>query len=143
VLVAVAPAGAPQYDERPQLFYRSLQGVDPDRGAVLLSDPVPAGTSLAFAVRDPAAARIDLENVARELWRETAGAAPQFGFFISCAGRGSGLYGAPDTDVRILRSRFPNLPFVGLHSAFEIAPCAGQPAVQLYSGVFGIFTSPS
>ncbi|HVJ18667.1 MAG TPA: FIST C-terminal domain-containing protein [Polyangiaceae bacterium] len=143
VLVAVAPDGPPPQGGRPELSYRSLQGVDPDRGAVVLSEAVPVGTSLAFAVRDATAARADLENVARELWRETAGAAPQFAFFISCAGRGSGLYGSPDIDVRVLRTRFPNLPFAGLHSAFEIAPSSGRPAVQLYSGVIGIFTAPS
>jgi small ligand-binding sensory domain FIST len=141
VLVAVAPHGpAPG---RSELIYRSVKGVDPDRGGVVLNEAVPVGTSLAFAVRDPSAARADLENVARELSRETAGAAPQFAFFVSCAGRGSGLYGSPDIDVRVLRARFPNLPFAGLHSAFEIAPCAGRPRVQIYSGVIGIFTAPS
>lgn len=143
VLVAIAPEGPSAEGTRGRLLYRSLQGVDPDRSGVVLSEPVPVGTSLAFAVRDPGAARTDLEHVARELSRETAGAAPQFAFFVSCAGRGSGLYGAADIDVRILRTRFPNLPFAGLHSAFEIAPCAGRPAVQLYNGVIGIFTAPS
>ncbi len=157
VLVAVAPHGPPSDGHgsgrspsgrladagKPELVYRSVQGVDPDRGGVVLNEAVPVGTSLAFAVRDPSAARADLENVARELSRETAGAAPQFAFFVSCAGRGSGLYGSPDIDVRVLRARFPNLPFAGLHSAFEIAPCAGRPRVQIYSGVIGIFTAPS
>jgi small ligand-binding sensory domain FIST len=143
VLAAIAPEGVSPDDDPRALLFRSLQGIDPDRGGVVLSEPVPVGTSLAFAVRDATTARADLENVARELSRETAGAAPQFAFFVSCAGRGSGLYGAPDIDVRILRSRFPNLPFAGLHSSFEIAPCAGNPSVQLYSGVVGIFTAPS
>ncbi len=120
-----------------------MQGVDPGRGGVVVSDEVRVGTPLAFAVRDAAAARSDLETVAREVERETAGAAPKFGFFVSCAGRGSGLYGTPDVDVRIVRARFPQMPFAGLHSSFEIAPYAGRPTVQLYSGVLGVFSAPS
>ena len=62
---------------------------------------------------------------------------------MSCAGRGNGLYGAPDVDVRLLRSRFPEVPVAGLHSSFEIAPSGGRPALQLYTGVVGLFAAPS
>ena len=84
-----------------------------------------------------AALRIEL------LERDIAGAQPLFGVYVSCAGRGTALYGSADVDVRIVRARFPDTPFVGLHSAFEIAPCAGRPAVQLYTGVMAVFCAPS
>jgi small ligand-binding sensory domain FIST len=98
---------------------------------------------MAFAVRDAAAARIDLEAITARLSRETAGAAPRFGVYVSCAGRGASLYGAQDVDTRVIRGRFPDLPLVGLHSSFEIAPHGGSPALQLYTGVLTLFTVPS
>jgi small ligand-binding sensory domain FIST len=63
--------------------------------------------------------------------------------YVSCAGRGSQLYENPDVDLRVVRSRFPDVPFVGLHSAFEIAPFDGRAAVHFYTGVLGLFTAPS
>ncbi len=141
-LVLVALAANPEGDRR-ELLIRGVQGVDPSRGGVVVSDEVRVGTPMAFAVRDANAARSDLESVARELGRETAGAVPKFGFYVSCAGRGTGLYGTPDVDVRIVRSRFPQMPFAGLHSSFEIAPYGDRPTLQLYSGVLGVFSLPS
>jgi small ligand-binding sensory domain FIST len=75
--------------------------------------------------------------------RETAGAQPAFGIYVSCAGRGASLYGAQDVDVRVIKHRFPELPLAGMHSSFEIAPHAGAPTLQLYTGVFALFTRPS
>ncbi len=129
--------------ERPELLVRGIQGVDPTEGGIIVSEEARTGVRMAFAVRDPTAARSDLEAASRELERDIAGAQPLFGIFVSCAGRGTALYGSADVDVRIVRARFPDTPFVGLHSAFEIAPLAGRPAVQLYTGVMAVFCAPS
>lgn len=142
VLVALADPPSPE-EERPNIVLRSVQGVDPSRAGVLLSDDVRLGMRIAFAVRDASASRLGLESRLRELSRETAGAAPRFGVFVNCAGRGHGLYGAPDVDVRLLRARFPGMPFAGLHSSFELAPNGDRLALQLYTGVVGLFTAPS
>lgn len=142
VLTVLAPEGETE-GFRPELLVRGIQGVDPARRAIVLSGDLKAGTRVAFAVRDGAASRADLEAVARELGRETAGAAPVFGVYLNCAGRGSDLYSAPDVDLRILRDRFPDVPLVGMQSAFEIAPYSGRPAVHFYTGVLAMFTSPS
>jgi small ligand-binding sensory domain FIST len=128
---------------RPALVVRGIQGVDPDRRALVVSDELREGMRVAFAVRDGRAAREDFEAMTRELEREIAGAAPRFGVYLNCAGRGSGLYGAHDVDTKILRARFPGLPFAGMASSFEIAPHFGRPTMQLYTGVFALFTSPS
>jgi small ligand-binding sensory domain FIST len=108
-----------------------------------LSGDIRAGSRFAFAVRDAAASRADLERTARELGRELQGSAPLFAVFVSCASRGASLYGSPDVDVRVLRTSFPDLPIVGLHSAFEIGPHAGRTTLHYYTGVLGVFTAPS
>ena len=79
----------------------------------------------------------------RELARQMAGAAPQFGLLMSCAGRGMGLYGERDVETRIVRERFPNVPFAGMFSTFEIGPLGGRPAMHLYTGVVAMFGAPS
>ena len=149
VLAVLATTASPASEdvdeepERPDLLIRGIQGVDPSVGAIIISEEARPGVRMAFAVRDPTAARSDLETASRELERDIAGAQPLFGIYVSCAGRGTALYGSTDVDVRIVRTRFPDTPFVGLHSAFEIAPCAGRPAVQLYTGVMAVFCAPS
>jgi small ligand-binding sensory domain FIST len=143
ILCVIAPEQSPEEGPRSELVVRGIQGVDPARGAIVLSGELKLGWRVAFAVRDAAAARADLELCTRDLAREAAGGAPLFGVYVSCAGRGTELYENPDVDLRIVRARFPEIPLIGLHSAFEIAPFAGRPAVHFYTGVLGLFTAPS
>jgi small ligand-binding sensory domain FIST len=128
---------------RPPLLLRAVQGVDPSRHGLIVSEEVRVGMRMAFAVRDASAARADFEMRIRELARESAGAAPRFGVYLNCAGRGVSLYKNADIDLRMLKSRFGEIPWVGLFSSFEIAPHGGEPALQLYTGVVALFTSPS
>ena len=143
-LVFVALATEPSVDSvRPPLLLRAVQGVDPSRHGLIVSEEVKRGMRLAFAIRDPSAARADFEMRIREIARESAGAAPRFGICLNCAGRGVSLYKKADTDLRMLKARFGDIPWVGLFSSFEIAPHGGEPALQLYTAVVGLFTSPS
>ncbi|GMV17362.1 MAG: hypothetical protein AMXMBFR56_55860 [Polyangiaceae bacterium] len=128
---------------RSELLVRAVQGVDPVRRGLLISEEAREGTRIAFAVRDAGHARADLEAAARDALRTAAGAAPRFGIYVSCAGRGSSLYGAADVDAKILRARFGEMPFAGLASSFEIAPHRGRAQLQLYTGVVALFSAPS
>jgi small ligand-binding sensory domain FIST len=128
---------------RPPLLLRAVQGVDPSRHGLIVSEEVRVGMRLAFAIRDASAARADLEMRIRELSRESAGAAPRFGVCINCSGRGASLYKNADTDLRMLKARFGEIPWIGLFSSFEVAPHGSEPTLQLYTAVVGLFTSPS
>jgi small ligand-binding sensory domain FIST len=143
LLGVLAPPERPDDARRTELAVRGIQGVDPARRAILLSGEVREGSRFAFAVRDAISSRTDLELATRELSRELQGSAPLFGVFVSCASRGTSLYATPDVDVRVIRTIFPDLPLVGLQSAFEIGPHAGRTTLHFYSGVLGIFTAPS
>jgi len=129
--------------ERPDILIRAVQGVDPVRRGLLVSDEVRPGMRLAFAVRDAKAAREDLTSAVSDLLREANGAAPRFGIYLNCAGRGSSLYGTRDVDLKILKARLGDLPLAGMQSSFEVSEVGGKPTLQLYTGVFGLFTSPS
>lgn len=142
LFVALAQKPADESDA-PPLLLRGIQGIDPVRQGIVVSEEVREGLLMAFAVRDPVAARNDLEIATARLARETAGAAARFGVYLSCAGRGTSLYGSADVDTRVIRARFGDLPLAGMHSSFEIAPHAGSPTLQLYTGVLSVFTAPS
>jgi small ligand-binding sensory domain FIST len=139
VFVALADAG-----ESPRYVVRPVRGIDPTRRGVMVGPEAKAGMRVAFAVRDAPAARAGLESAARTVSQQALGAAPRFAIYLSCAGRGQGLYGAPDVEARILRHRFGDLPIAGMHSAFELVPWGpGEARVALYTGVLALFRSPS
>lgn len=138
VFVALADATGDRFVVRP------VRGIDPTRRGVLVGPDVQPGLRVAFAVRDAAAARSGLEAAARTVSQAALGSAPRFAVYLSCAGRGQGLYGAPDVEARILRQRFGDLPIVGMHSAFEVVPWGpGEARLALYTGVLALFRSPS
>jgi len=123
---------------------RPVRGLSPGRGGIMIGPDARPGMRLAFAVRDGKVARTELETMARRVSRKALGAAPQFALFLSCAGRGRGLYGAPDVEPRMLRKCFPDLPIAGMLSAFEISPRApGNSEIALYTGVLALFRRPS
>jgi small ligand-binding sensory domain FIST len=125
------------------LLIRGIRGIDPGRKSVVVTDEATPGMLMSFAVCDANAARADLSGTMRDLARQMAGAAPQFGLLLSCAGRGMGLYGERDVDTRIVRERFPNVPFAGMFSTFEIGPLGPRPAMHLYTSVVAMFGTPS
>jgi small ligand-binding sensory domain FIST len=141
VLAVLAPpetSGA-----RGGVIVRGIRGIDPGRKSVVVTDEASPGMLMTFAVCDASASRADLASSMRELARDLAGAAPQFGLLMSCAGRGAGLYGERDVDTRIVRERFPNVPFAGMFSTFEIGPLGHRPAMHLYTSVVAMFGAPS
>jgi small ligand-binding sensory domain FIST len=125
------------------VLVRGIRGVDPGRKSVVVTDEATPGMLMTFAVCDANAARADLSGTMRDLARQMAGAAPQFGLLLSCAGRGMGLYGERDVDTRIVRERFPNVPFAGMFSTFEIGPLGPRAAMHLYTSVVAMFGTPS
>jgi small ligand-binding sensory domain FIST len=143
VLLALAGEDRPLASSGRTLALRPIQGVDPNRGSLLLGEDIPEGTRVAFAVRDAHGARADFEAQLRTLRSRSAGAAPGFGLYISCAGRGRALYKSANVDSRLIVSQFPKMPFIGMHSTFEIAPLEGRFTPQVYAGVLGVFSRPS
>jgi small ligand-binding sensory domain FIST len=129
--------------EHPEILVRGVQGIDPEARGLLVSDEIREGMLMSFGVKDAGAARDDLTRVARELSRDIAGAAPSCALYVNCAGRGTGLYGRPDVDMRILRQRFGNIPIAGMQSSFEIAPHGNVASFQLYTGVLSLFCALS
>jgi small ligand-binding sensory domain FIST len=143
VLGVLARDGSGEGDAGTDLLVRGVQGVDPSVRGLLVSDEAREGVWIAFAVRDGRAAQAETERLARELNRDIAGALPLCGLYVNCSSRGQHLYGRPNVDTRILRERFGDIPIAGVQSTFEIAPHGDVQSLQLYCGVFSLFTALS
>jgi small ligand-binding sensory domain FIST len=129
---------------RPDHFLvRGISGIDPPTGSIHVGDMVEPGDEMAFGVIDPLAARADFGAMLRHLERSLSGGVPVAGIYIDCAGRGAHLYGRGRVDARAIRQRFPELPFAGLRTSFEIAPFGGRPHIQTYTGVLALVFAPS
>lgn len=143
VLLAVAAGERPMDPAGRTLALRPILGVDPTLGSIVLDEPLLEGAKVAFAVRDAHGARVDFDAHLRTLRANSAGTAPAFGIYISCAGRGRSLYKSPAVDSRLIAAQFPSMPFVGLQSTYELAPLGESLTPQVYAGVLGVFSLPS
>jgi hypothetical protein len=143
VLLAVGAGDRPLDPAGRTLALRPILGVDPTAGNIIIDEPLPNGSAVAFAVRDSHGARTDFDAHLRALRSQSAGSAPGFGIYVSCAGRGRSLYKAADVDSRLIVAQFPRMPFVGLQTTYELAPLGKHLTPQVYAGVLGVFSSPS
>ncbi len=135
--LAMDPAKSPL--ERGDFLVRNLIGADPSTGAVGVAEPVHVGQTIQFQLRDAEAARLDLAGTLDLVVRELAGRRPLFGCYFNCAGRGRGLFGGPDHDVRLIRERLGDFPLVGFFGNGEFAPIGRRNFFHNYTGVLALF----
>jgi small ligand-binding sensory domain FIST len=146
IVVALAESGnlVPTLnDGAPNVLLRPVRGVDPERGAIVLADPIAAQTRLAFAVRDDRAARRSLEDALRSAKARLCGGSPRFGFYFDGLGRGRSLYGAANVDVGLLKQAFGEFPLIGMRSAFELRGDLGMLGAQTLTGQLSLFRNAS
>ncbi|MEQ3554191.1 FIST N-terminal domain-containing protein [Pseudonocardia nematodicida] len=87
--------------ERGDFLVRAVLAVDPADGSVVAGDVVPVGTTVRFQVRDAAGAAQNLHELLGPLRRS----GPAEGALLfSCNGRGAGMFGDADHDVRAVRA---------------------------------------
>jgi small ligand-binding sensory domain FIST len=122
-------------DGRSDYVVRQLAIAEGERPALAVAEPVRAGQTLRFTLRDAIAARDDMKAMLDEQ-AEARGEHPaRFGLYFNCAERGSTLYGQPGLDPELIRRRFAGLPVVGVQSSFEIGPACGRPRMHMFTGV--------
>jgi small ligand-binding sensory domain FIST len=94
---------------------RGVRGIDPDVGALVITDLAQVGQTVQFQVRDAVAADQDLD--ARLQGRDPAAGVLLF----TCNGRGRALFGHADHDVRAVEA-WLDAPVAGAFCAGEIGP---------------------
>ncbi len=114
--------------ERGDFLIRPVLGVEQETAAVVVGEAVEVGRTVRFQVRDAEGAEQDLSEL---LGRETDGRAARGALLFSCNGRGAGMFGTSDHDVRVVREVLgatadDDVPVVGFFAAGEIGPVAGR-----------------
>jgi small ligand-binding sensory domain FIST len=120
---------------RSNYVVRPFALADGDRPALAVAEPVRAGQTICFTLRDAIGAREDMKAMLDEQASGRGKEVPKFGVYFNCAGRGSALYGQAGLDPELIQRRFGNLPLAGIESSFEIAPTCGKPRIHMFTGV--------
>ena len=131
----LAGLGDRMSDGRSDYVVRPFVVPEDDPRCLAVPEPVHVGQTIRFTLRDAISAREDMKAMLEEQAELRAGAAPAFGLYFNCAGRGSALYGKSGLDPELIRRRFGDLSLVGIESTFEIAPACGRPQVHMLTGV--------
>ena len=139
--VALLPEGGGGALRPGEYLVRNILAVDPDTGVIAVAAEVEEGQQLLFAIREPEAARADVERMAR---RAAAAAPPggySFGLYFNCLARGRSLYGRSGVDAGILSQHLKDIPILGFFCNAEIAPVAGMNHLFTYTGVLVLFSA--
>ena len=135
VSVALLPENGGAVLSPGEYLVRNIVAADPESGALGVADFVEEGQSVVFAVREPHAARAELERSVASLGADGGTGDWAFGLYFDCVARGRSLYGKPDVDAGILSSALPGLPILGFFCNAEIAPLRGINQLFTYTGV--------
>ncbi len=111
--------------EQGDFVVRGIVGVDRASGAIAIGDVVEVGRTVAFHLRDAAAADADLVTTLGGLRRSGVGRVDGAVLF-SCSGRGASLFSSADHDPSVVREAFDGAPVGGFFAAGEIGPIAGR-----------------
>ncbi len=137
VLVAL-PSGASASLRPGSYRVRHVIGFSPENRAFALPEAVGRGQSIALAIREPEAARVDLKAMLAEL----RDAKPAFGLYFNCCARGASFFGVPGLEAAYLDHAFADAPIAGMFGSYEIGPIgdSGQQLAELltYTGVLAL-----
>ena len=117
---------------------RHLTGIDPSGGAVAVAGDVHDGEQLFFGVRDPNAAREQLQQSLQHLAVAWEPVSPAGALYVNCIGRGRRFYGVPGLDTAYIRQHLGALPVAGFFSGAEIAPGGSGTQLHQYTGVLTV-----
>ncbi len=118
---------------------RNLMGVDQATGSLTIGAPLREGQLVQFHLRDKVMSSEDLKVMLsryqnKEGWREAKGA-----LLFSCLGRGEYLYGQPNHDSDIFKTKMGDIPLGGFFCNGEIGPVGQTTFLHGYTSSFGIF----
>lgn len=107
---------------------------------ITVSQAIPVGHYVTWAVRDAAVASQEFDQILRQLAQKAEMTnTPEFGMMFSCLGRGPYFYGGMDRDLQMLQEQYPEMPLIGFYGNGEIAPMLGQNMLLQYAAVIALF----
>jgi small ligand-binding sensory domain FIST len=136
----------PEAEGRGDYLIRNLLGADRDRGLIAIGDQTAEKERIRLHVRDAETAREDLELL---LTPQSFDSRAQAALLFACNGRGRGLYGEPDGDIRVLQSALAALgapsetvPAGGMFCAGEIGPVGPRNFLHGHTASIAIVRAP-
>ncbi len=124
---------------RGDFLIRNLLALVPSEGSLIVGDEPRRGQTIQFQLRDAATAREDLEALLDADMADHADAPPRAVLAFSCGGRGSHLFGGPDHDLLLLRSRYGDVPVAGFFCNGEIGPVGARSFVHGFTTSLAVF----
>jgi small ligand-binding sensory domain FIST len=118
---------------------RNLMGVDQETGSLSIGAPLREGQLVQFHLRDKIMSSEDLKVMLsryqdKDGWRDAKGA-----LLFSCLGRGEYLYGKPNHDSDMFKTKMGDIPLGGFFCNGEIGPVGQATFLHGYTSSFGIF----
>jgi len=128
----------PKQDElgRGDFLIRSVVGVDPDSGAIVVDDVLAEDDRVQFHVRDADSAEEDLDMM---LAPQAFYDPPCGGLLFSCNGRGMRFYDYPDGDINTIRRAVGSIALSGFFCAGEIGPLGGRNFLHSHTASMVLF----
>jgi len=127
---------------RGDFLIRNLLDHDSSSGALAVNDWMRTGQTVQFQVRDGSSAAVDLNELLRKE-RERSTRSPVRGAVIfSCLGRGEGMYGERNHDIRAVQEGIGPVPAAGFFANGEIGPVGAETFVHGFTSVIGLFAEP-
>lgn len=127
---------------RGDFIIRNLMAIDPQSGAIAISDIPRIGQTIQFQLRDGEAASEDLNALLgsyKEKQQKLNEAAPVAGLVFSCNGRGRGLFSQPDHDAQTITEQLNGIPLAGFFCNGEIGPIGPRNFLHGFTASLGFF----
>jgi small ligand-binding sensory domain FIST len=125
--------------KRGDFLIRNLIAIDPVNGAIAIADEPRIGQTIQFQLRDAEAADEDLREILDTAKAKLGEIEPLAGVLFSCNGRGTGLFGAPDHDARVIAEQLGPLPLAGFFCNGEVGPVGPKNFLHSFTASLGLF----
>jgi len=126
-----------QVYQRGDFVIRNITGVDQASGALSIGALLEQGQTLQFQLRDAKTSEEDLEHLLEKMGRLEARS--KGALLVSCCGRGRGLFGEEDHDIRIIQKKIGPLPVTGFFANGEFGPVKASNYIHGYTSSLSIF----
>ncbi len=114
---------------------RTILGLDPDSGALLVNTHVPVHSVVQLHLRDSVTSSQDMEQLLTRFCTEHKPESIKGVLLFSCVWRGAEFYGHSDHDSNALRQHLGELPIGGIFCGGEIGPVRGTTHLHGFTSV--------
>lgn len=126
---------------RGDFLVRNIIGADPNTGVIAVGAFPRTGQTLQFQKRDATAANEDLSELLARTKKELGRTQVLGACLFSCFGRGTGLFGQPHHDCRMVRTVFGPIAVVGFFCNGEIGPIGSRNFLHGYTASLALFVA--